>query len=184
MNEPQKDPNESTVLHLGKFAPGAEASTLPSSESTPTVIIKRAAAETVKQGGEPVLPKDGGALPPEQMLGAVSYCYAKGVFTSEDIERKMLRDPQLRESIHGEVPDASAIRRFRRLNRDAIRRTLEKAFLIFRRKEPRPPIEPLPGQPVPPSGMPVAGESTVAFVRHEAEKKVDEAAFIDNMSKE
>jgi hypothetical protein len=183
MSDEKKDPSHSTVLHLGKFAAGAEPPSA-ASDIGATVMIQRAASETVEQTGEPILPNDAGALQPEQMLGAVSYCYAKGVYTSEEIERKMLRDPQLRESVHGEMPDAKAIRRFRRLNRGAIQRTLEKAFLFLRKKPAQPVVELLPGQP---AGTPVApgpGESTVNFVRHEAEQKLDEAAFIDNMSKD
>jgi len=185
MSDANKNPEQTTSLHLGKFAPSAgDSTTQAGSEPSPTIVIKHVAEEVAKSAA-PVLPKDGGALPPPQMLGAVSYCYAKGVYTSEDIEAKMRRDPKLREALHGEVPDANAIRRFRRLNRDAIRRTLERAFIFLRRKQPRPAPEPLPGQPATPtSATPLAGESTVNFARHEAEKKIDEAAFIDNMSKD
>lgn len=185
MSDQKNNPDHSTSLHLGKFAPGADSTTQPCAEPSPTIAIKMAAAEVTKQSGAPIVPKDGGALPPREMLGAVSYCYAKGVYTSEDIEGKMRRDPKLRESVGGDVPDARAIRRFRRLNRDAIRSTLAKAFVFLRKKEPRPAVEPLPGQPaaaaIPQS---LAGESTVNMARHDAEKKIDEAAFIDNMSKD
>lgn len=182
MSDQHNDPNHSTTLHLGKFAPGANPAS-EASDASPTVMIKRAAAETVEQSGQPVVPKDGGALSGKEMLGAVSYCYAKGVYTSEEIESKMLRDPQLRESVHGEVPNAKAIRRFRRMNRDSIRRTLEKAFRFMRRKEKRT-LEPLAGQPGVHQPEQPTGESTVLYSRHEAEKRLDEAAFIDNMSKD
>lgn len=185
MNEPNKNPDHSTSLHLGKFAAGADSTVQPGAEPSPTVIIKHAAAEVARQSGSPIVPKHGGALPPREMLGAVSYCYTKGVFTSEEIEGKMRRDTALRESVGGDVPDAQAIRKFRRLNRDAIRSTLEKAFVFLRKKQPRPAIEPLPGQPpTSPVAQPLAGESTVSLARHDAEQKIDEAAFIDNMSKD
>jgi hypothetical protein len=182
MSAPQDDPNQSTTLHLGRFAPGAQPPE-DSTETSQTVVIKRAAAEIVEQSGQPVMSKDSGALPPKEMLGAVSYCYAKGVYTSEEIESKMLRDPQFREAVHGEVPDARAIRRFRRGNREAIKRTLEKAFRFMRKKQKRE-VQPLPGQPVVPQGEEPTGDSTVTFVRREAEKRLNEAAFIDNMSKD
>jgi hypothetical protein len=180
MSNEHKDP-DSTTLHLGKFAPAKSPAT-PESDTGVTVSIKRAAAQTVQHVGQPVVPKDGGALPAEQMLGAVSYCYAKGVYTSEEIERKMLRDPELREAVHGEVPNANAIRRFRRLNRGAIQETLEKAFGLLRRK--KKPASPLPGQPANPPATDPSGESTIVFSKREAEERVQQAAFIDNMSKE
>ena len=182
MNDENKTSADSTVLHLNKFAPGAPPKE-PSSDTGVTVMIKRAAAETVEQGAAPVVPKESGALPPEQMLGAVSYCYAKGVYESEEIERKMMRDTTLREAVHGEVPDARAIRKFRRLNREAIQKTLEKAFSLLRKKEKRSAIPPLPGQTTTTTPATALGDSTVAFVRREAEDRVQEAAFVDNMSK-
>lgn len=182
MSDQHSDPSHSTTVHLGKFAPGAPPPS-DSSDTSPTVMIRKAAAETVEQSGQPIVPKDGGALPPKEMLGAVSYCYAKRVYTSEEIEDKMLRNPQLREAVHGEVPGARAIRQFRRLNRDSIRRTLEKAFRFMRRRE-KQKMHPLPGQPVAPIQDPPTGESTVLYSRQEAQKRLDEAAFIDNMSKE
>jgi hypothetical protein len=183
MSNENKNASDSTVLHLNKFAPGTPAKD-PSSDTGVTVMIQRAAAETVGQGTAPVVPKESGALPPEQMLGAVSYCYAKGVYESEEIERKMMRDTTLREAVHGEVPDARAIRKFRRLNRGAIQQTLEKAFGLLRKKAKPAALPPLPGQPVTTTPASAVGDSTVAFVRREAEDRVQQAAFIDNMSKE
>lgn len=179
-NEP-KNPGESTTLHLGKFAPAKDVPAPSDTDTGVTVSIKRAAAQTVQQGGQPVVPKDGGAMPGEGMLGAVSYCYAKGVYTSEEIEHKMMRDPQLRESVQGDVPNAKAIRRFRQLNRGAIQETLEKAFGFMRRKKAPTP---LPGQPAHPPGEQTPGDSTIVFSKREAEDRLQQAAFIDNMSKE
>jgi hypothetical protein len=183
MSNEQKDPDGGTTLHLGKFASTHDAATQPEPETGVTVSIKRAAAQTVQQGGQPVVPKDGGKLPGEGMLGAVSYCYAKGVYTSEEIENKMTRDPQLREAVQGELPDANAIRRFRRLNRGAIQQTLEKAFGFMRGKKASMP-PPLPGQPANPPGEQTPGDSTVIYSKREAEDRLQQAAFIDNMSKE
>ena len=184
MSNEHRDPAESTVLHLGKFAPGAEAKPQPAAEPGLTVMMKVAAAQTVEQSGTPIVPKDGGALPGKDMLGAVSYCYAKGVYQSEEIERKMTTDPALLKSVHGEVPDARAIRRFRRLNKGAIQQTLEKAFGFLRKKQKADLMKPLPGQPAVPASQVTLGDSTVSFVRHEAEERVQQASFIDNMSKE
>jgi hypothetical protein len=151
---------------------------MPEPETGLTAVVKVAAEELVKKSGPPVIPREGGELPPKEMLGAVSYCYAKGVYTSEEIERKMLRDPQLRESVRGNVPSANAIRRFRALNRGAIQQTLEKVFGTLWRKR-KPTAEARPEGPVPRSD-----ENTVAFGRREAADRLEQAAFVDNMSKE
>ena len=173
----------STSLHLGKFAPGAAS---PADEQTgsETISIKRAAHQTVEQAGHVAMPKDAGELPPEQMLGAVSYCYAKGVYSSEEIEARMLRDPKLREAVHGEVPRANAIRRFRLLNHDAIRGTLEKAFRFMRKRSPASNPPNVTPQPTGTVAAKSAEEGTVTILRREANERLDQAAFIDNMTKE
>ena len=167
--------DQNTSLHLGKFAPGRSGDTEEQTGSA-TMCVKRAAEQTVEQAGHVSMPKDAGELPPKEMLGAVSYCYAKGVYSSEEIEERMLRDPKLRESLHGEVPRAEAIRRFRALNRDTIRATLEKAFGFMRKR--RAPATSGPAAVNSPN------EGTITIVRREASERLDQAAFIDNMSKE
>lgn len=174
--------DQSTSLHLGKFAPG-NAPGADDQAGSATISVKSAANETLKQGGHVAMPKDAGELSPQEMLGAVSYCYAKGVYSSEEIEARMLRDPKLREAVHGEVPRAGAIRRFRVLNRDVIRATLEKAFRFMRKRQSIAP--PASVTPKPPH---IAGEhpseGTLTVVRREANERLNQAAFIDNMSKE
>ncbi len=185
MSEKDKNPSDSTVLHLDKFAAGVRLPDQTVAEPGITVMIKRASAETAQQSATPiVVPKEGGALPATDFLGAVSYCYAKGVFESDEIERKMSRDATLRESVHGQTPSASGIRRFRCMNKAAIEQTLEKAFGFMRRKEKADMMKPLSGQPAIPPVAPTLGDSTVCYLKHEAEDRVQQAAFIDNMSKD
>jgi len=179
---PPKD--ETTVLHLGKFAHGHEA---PASDEGATMFIRRAATATVAQSATPVVvPKTAGELSPEEMLGAMAYCYAKGVFSSSDIERKMLQDEGFREALGGVVPDPATIRRFRRLNREAIHSVLEQFYRRLRKIQPT--AEVLPGT-TPPEAAPAAGraaknpmEDTVVAVRREATDRLDKATFIDGMS--
>ncbi len=184
MSNEYKNPDEGTALHLSKFAPGAVLPVQPDPETGLTVTIRTAAAERMQQhSGAPVVRTDGG-LPAKEMLGAVSYCYAKGVYTSEEIERKMMHDETLRESVHGEVPNAQAIRRFRRLNRGAIQETLEKAFsFLCRKKKASSAEQALPEKPASPQPG-LLEESTVGVGRRQAEERVQQAAFIDNMSKD
>ena len=184
MSKQPHDPTDSTVLHLNQIAPGAKPAPAPDADPGVTVMVKMAAGETVEKTGVPVMPREGGALSGQELLGAVSYCYAKGIYESEEIERKMMNDPALRASVQGNVPDAKAIRRFRLLNRGAIQSTLEKAFGFLRRKEKAELMKPLPGQP---AAAPLAGpggESTVLYARGQAHERVQQATFVDNMSKE
>jgi hypothetical protein len=175
----------STPLHLGRFAPDAAdtKTSMPTVDPGLTITVKRAASEIVKQGSNPILPAGSGELPGKAFLGAVSYCYAKGVYTSEEIEDKMRQDPRLSGAVHGEVPSASAIRRFRRLNRAAIEQTLTKAFGYFSKKRDRPAV-PCATPAGVPNCAPAPGDTTIIYARHQAEDRVQEAAFVDNMSKD
>jgi Transposase domain (DUF772) len=190
MNNPEKDkqvPDETTILHLGQFGPAAtnHPSTPPVEEGM-TVFIQRAAAETLKDSKDPIIvPKDAQGMAATEMLGAVSYAYAKDVFESDRIEQKMLHDPELREKLGDNVPDAQSIRKFRKLNRGAIMRTIEKAFRLKRRKEKEELMKPLPGQPVTAVPLPPQdGENTVMFSKQQAEQKIENAIIIDNMSQD
>jgi hypothetical protein len=187
MNNPEKplrSPDETTVLHFNKFTAGHEET--PAEEGA-TMFIKRAAAETVQQSVAPVVvPKAAAPLHAEEMLGAIAYCYAKGVYSSSDIERKMLQDSEFREALGGVVPDPGTIRRFRRLNRQAIQTVLEQFYRRLRQR--KPPTEALPGatppepSPLPSAPEPQPGDNTAFFVRREATDRLDKATFIDGMS--
>ena len=191
-NQSSRGEDETTVLHLNKFAPG-QASPEPSVDEGQTVFIKRAAAETADQSPEPVIaPKTGNQLPARELLGAIVYCYSKGVFRSEEIERFMVQNEELRASLNGEVPDANVIRRFRRLNRRAIQTTLEKHYRRERQRQKAAAAaivkEVMPGA-LPPEKSPIRaasptsapGEDTAIFVRREATDQLDKATFIDGM---
>jgi hypothetical protein len=189
MSEPNKkgpEDDETTVLHLNKFT---SAESTPPSEEGATIFIKKAAEETVKQGSRVIVPSAAGQVSAEEMLGAVAYCYAKGVYSADDIERKMLRDPEFRDALGGVVPDPQSIRRFRKLNRAAIQEVLEKFYRRLRKQ--KPPTEVLPGaqppqsaaqSPTPAPSNP--GESTAFFVKREATDRLDKASFIDGMSQD
>jgi hypothetical protein len=199
----RRDEEETVTLNLKPFTPGAKAplppSTQPPQASTDdsiTLLIERAACEVAAKEGQPVVaPK--GTIPAKEMLGAVTYSYAKGVYRSEDIARKMDSDPEFRAAVGDAMPNASIIRRFRRLNRSAIRDTLAKVFRRQRKKAasetlgqtlpgaaPAPPTPTQPGSPGSPASPPNAesGETTFVSIR-DAEDKLDKAAWIDNMSK-
>jgi hypothetical protein len=173
----------STILNLQRFVPGGAGAPFNGQDSL-TASIQRGAKAVADAGARIAVPV-GMELPPVQLLGALSYCYAKGVYESAEIENRMWHCAELRVATHDNIPGSSLLRRFRRLNREAIRATLEEAFRFLRRKAKVDARNPLPGQP------PVNGhsglfnpETTVTFVRKEAERALNDAAFVDNMSAE
>ena len=106
---------------------------------------------------------------------------SSGLITSQ----RSAVSPEIRSATHDHIPAASLIRRFRRLNREAIHATLEEAFRFLRRKAKAAANVPLPGQPL--THRPGASfdpETTLTFLRKEAERTLNDAAFVDNMSKD
>jgi len=65
------------------------------------------------------------ACQPRVLLGLLTYCYASGVFSSQEIEARVRKDPILILLCGHELPDWHLIRRFRRYNREVIQRCLE-----------------------------------------------------------
>lgn len=70
----------------------------------------------------------GTAYQARQMLAVITYCYAVGTYRSQDIEATMREDVLFRLACGNEFPGWRMIRRFRRLNREAIRFLLEETF--------------------------------------------------------
>ena len=187
MNHDRPKPDQekdTTILHLRPFAHGAALPPGGGSLDGATEVIRRAAAETVAETSKPVVvPKSAAPLSPDELLGAVAYCYVKGVFSSADIERKMLRDAEFRDALDGLVPDPATIRRFRRLNREAIQVVLEKFYGRLRQQQ-KGICEAFPAADSDPAlrGQPRPDENTAVFVKREALERLDKATFIDGMS--
>ncbi|HKX61341.1 MAG TPA: transposase, partial [Verrucomicrobiae bacterium] len=188
---PRKSEEDTVTLNLKPFTPGAKVPppSAPDGDDSITLLIERAACEVAGDASHPVMaPK--GPIAPKDMLGAVTYSYAKGVYRSEDIARKMDSDPEFRAAVGENMPDAGLIRRFRRLNRDAILETLAKVFRRQRKKAAKETMaQTLPGatpaapvSPGHPPKIPESGETTIVSIR-DAEEKLNKAAWIDNMSK-
>lgn len=161
------------MLHLGQFL--SDLANKPEPEESPTMVIRKAAEQAAAQSAHPLGAPQKSRLSPERMVGVLAYAYAKGVYRSEDIERKMRQDPQVQAALGSEVPTAPTIRQFRRLNRQAILTTLGKFFRWRRRRTP---------SPSPTSGPAPAEPNTQYYVKGEAEDVLNRAAWVDNMSKE
>ncbi len=72
----------------------------------------------------------------EEMLGVVSYCYAKGLFCSAEIEHELWETPAFLAAFGHNLPTSQQIRNFRRRHRLLILSVVEQALEEFSRREP------------------------------------------------
>lgn len=141
--------DESSVLLLKQFEAVANHPARP--DETVTRLVAAAVPGTDSQRVRPLAPDE---ISPRVMLRLITYCYAKGVYSSGEIERKLRKSPT-----HQLMLDAKAIRRFRRLNRVALQSALEKTLQGMHRSS--------------------AGEETLIIARREATEKLETAAICD-----
>ncbi len=120
-----------TTVDSGKTAGRRVESRWPDSMETcleenslASLVVK--AVRRVDEGLlQPVAGKSAGvAYQPRQLLALVTYCYAAGIYPSQDIEDIMRKDRLFRFHCENEFPDWHLIRRFRRHNRELIQQCL------------------------------------------------------------
>ena len=70
-------------------------------------------------------PDAGAAFQPRVLLAILTYCYARGIYASEDVEAFLREDELFRLLCGNEFPDERTLRRFRRHNREALQASLE-----------------------------------------------------------
>lgn len=149
------------ALNLHKFAAGDVKDAAPT-DLGQTEFIKRSATEVVAEDVDLAgSPNAEFGLPVKEMLGVVAYCYVKGVFCSPDIAELLKNDPSLRAKFGRKLPDADAVRRFRRRYAGEIEDVLEDVLRIF--PKDRPP-----------------GEATAGGTQREAADLLHDAAWTDN----
>lgn len=148
-------------LNLGRFAtpPGGGGD----DREGQTVFLKRAAADTVERslGADAAADTEFG-LPLQQMLGVITYCYARGLFCSPDIADRLRSDPELRSQFGRSLPDAVAIRGFRRRYAAEIEDTLEALYRTF------------------PPGAPGAPGPDTEVIHRQAVERLHDASWADN----
>ena len=147
--------------------------------------------ETVRRIGEnglnPVAPASAGvAYRPHTLLAVVTYCYAVGIYGSQDIETLMREDHAFRSLCGQEYPDWRTIRRFRRHNREAIYRSLaatfREAWSLQARGREQTPAAPNPSATwTATSRIPAPSQEQIY---DEAEERIERAMFIDSMATE
>ncbi|HXJ57501.1 MAG TPA: transposase [Verrucomicrobiae bacterium] len=107
------------------------------------------------------------AYQPQALLGLLTYCYARRLFGSEDIEDLMRRDADFRQLCQNEFPHARLLRRFRKENPQAVRFCLVAALRFLAEKQTEvglgPPVE-------------------QAQLEAEASHRITMAIFIDRMA--
>ena len=157
-------------LNLKKFAPGLTGETDPSGPEGEgqTLFIKKTAAGSVAQLPDSAQPPgDEFGLPHKDMLGVITYCYVRGVFSSKEIAERLKQEPQLRKSFGRHLPDEAAIKAFRRRYAAQIEDLLETVYQAFPPNEPGASAQP--------------GASQTEIVHHEAVERLHAAAWEDTM---
>jgi hypothetical protein len=121
-------------LNLAKFKPsakGEQPQTPPEGEGE-TMFIRRTTAAAVENRFEPAAQQTAEfGLPLKEMLGVITYCYARGVFNSGEIAARLKQEPELRKAVGGNLPDEITIRRFRRMYAGEIEDALELLYQHF-----------------------------------------------------
>ena len=108
------------------------------------------------------------AFQPKTLLALLTYCYARGIYGSADVEDTMRRDKNFRTLCQNEFPGARLLRSFRRENRETLRECL--AHVLLGRAEP---------QMAEASAM--TGQAQCAA---EASRRIATAMFMDQMELE
>ena len=115
--ESRKNLRPSAALNL--VAPGGSVATGSRSFAHAVQAAVRSVEECTLH---PVAPPDAGlAFQPKTLLALLTYCYARQIYGSADIENLLRRDAHLRQLWGSEFPGACVIHNFRRDNRHAIR---------------------------------------------------------------
>lgn len=129
-------------------------------------------------------PSTGIAFRPKTMLALLTYCYAVGIYGSEDIEAVMYQDAIFRYFCGHEIPDWKSLKRFRRHNHEAVQKCLEAvcAGVCTVNSQPRDRFNRGPAAPPTGAGAARFGGVDRAELAGEAERRIERAMWIDSMA--
>src|SRR5579863_4316046 len=127
-----QDSTKNKPLNLGKFDPSKGEELGSEGE---TMFIRRTTAAVVEQKLGAVASTEEFGLPLKEMLGVITYCYARGVFPSGAIAELLKQTPELANSVGKKLPDEAAIRKFRRQYAEEIEDALETLYRVFPRNQ-------------------------------------------------
>lgn len=105
-----------------------EASLAEPRARPPIISYIRRAVDHESNDLIPVRVKNSIATQPRSLLALLVYHYAIGVMPSREIAAALWSDPQLRLLCDDDFPDWRQLRRFRRLNHDAVRKCLAQVL--------------------------------------------------------
>ncbi len=151
-----------TNPHLNEMAPGAFAGRRRSLAQAVQAAVRTLDEATLR----PVARRDAGlAFQPKALLALLSYCYARQIYASAEIEDVVRRDVNFRQLCRNEFPDERVIRRFRHHNREAIQFCLMTALCSVAEEKVRQGI--------------VTKVNKAGFAQ-EAERRIIMAMFLDS----
>jgi transposase len=150
---------------LNLVVPGGSVATEPRSLAHAVQAAVRSVDEARLR---PVARRDAGlALQPKALLALLSYCYARQIYASEEIEDVVRRDESCRQLCHNEFPDEWVIRSYRRHNRGAIQFCLMTALCFMAEEKVRQGI---------------VTKVNKGHLAEEANRRITMAMFIDSMT--
>lgn len=116
--------------------------------------------------------------PPRLSLTILTYSYAIGLYSSEEIERRVLTDRDLRYLAARSCPSGSDLRRFRRNHREKVQGALAALLRLAWEHHVAGdfPIDERWKE------LPPATAMMREFFDHEAEQRVTRAVFVDSMA--
>ena len=117
---------------------------------------------------------------PRILQTVLTYSYATGLYSSEEIERRILREVQLRYLAAKSCPSSNDLRRFRRLNRPYLQRSLSRLFLLaWEHLTPQSLAE---SDSLLLADQAIALESVVRLFELDAQRRIDSAVLADTMA--
>ena len=124
------------------------------------------------------------AFQPRTLLALMTYCYATGIYGSQDMESVMRQDSVFRMLCGHEFPSWRTLRRFRRLNHDLIHPCLGETLHAARRTAPADPSGTSLGER---GGQTLTGPARREMLNREesfaeAGQRIEKAMFIDSMT--
>ena len=172
MNDPlPPSPDQAPApLNLKKFAPvaGGEPDPMVTGMEGQTMFIRKTAANSVAQLTDDARKDDDKyGIPVKDMLGLITYCYVRGVFSSKEISERLNREPELRKRFGSKLPEENAVKAFRRRYAVEIEDLLETVYRTFPSADPATPADP--------------GATETEIVHRKAVERLHDASWEDAM---
>lgn len=95
-------------------------------------LILQATSETLSERPrETAWRTESKGVPTRHVLAVLSHCYIRGFYNSNDVAEELQHAAEFQGQHEQPWPDAAGIRRFRRVNRELLLKSLERIFCLF-----------------------------------------------------